>query len=224
VDKTDIRKSIISQNRHKEIDHLTDRTGHESCPKSLGSNGSRIVPQISVPNLTDRTGHESCSKSHGSNGLRLYLTKLRHDLLTTLHANERTSCSEWRCSIRPESQGESLGQCFICNWLCIGLTDSVLSSGPIVLTVPQICNNWAAAALSAQILGMNPTWAELSVCARAQVAVRYELKGRGRYRLLSHSMVLLNAQPAADSPPRECFNLKLATQKQEVNHHTRNVR
>jgi len=51
---------------------------------------------------------------------------------------------------------------------------------------------------------MNPTWAELSVCARAQVAVRYEVNGRGRYRLLSHSMVLLNAQPAAaDSLPRE---------------------
>ena len=40
-------------------------------------------------------------------------------------------------SIRLESQGQSLGQCLICNWLCIGLTDSVLSSGPIVLTVPQ---------------------------------------------------------------------------------------
>jgi len=40
---------------------------------------------------------------------------------------------------------------------------------------------------------MNPTWAELSVCARAQVAVRYEVNGRGRYRLLSHSIVLLNA-------------------------------
>ena len=64
---------------------------------------------------------------------------------------------------------------------------------------------------------MNPTWAELSVCARAQVAVRYEVNGRGRYRLLSRSMVLLNAQPAADSFPRESFNLKLATQKQEVN-------
>jgi len=70
---------------------------------------------------------------------------------------------------------------------------------------------------------MNPTWAELSVCARAQVAVRYEVNGRGRYRLLSQNMVLLNAQPAADSLPRECFNLQLATQKQEVNHHTRNV-
>jgi len=56
------------------------------------------------------------------------------NLLTTLLANERTSCSEWRCSIRPESQGESLGQCFICNCLCIGLTDSVLSSGPKAYT------------------------------------------------------------------------------------------
>jgi len=54
-----------------------------------------------------------------------------------LLANERASCTEWRCSIMPESQGESFGQCFICNCLCIGLTDSVLSSGPIVLTVPQ---------------------------------------------------------------------------------------
>ena len=32
---------------------------------------------------------------------------------------------------------EGFGQCLICNCLCIGLTDSVLSSGPIVLTVPQ---------------------------------------------------------------------------------------
>jgi len=140
---------------------------------------------------------------------------VRHDLLTTLLANERASCSEWRCSIRPEFQGEGLGQCFICICLCIGLT---VSSGPIVLTVPQklipgrsrrktpppplaICNNWAAADLSAEILGMNPTWAELSVCARAQVAVRHEVNGRGRYRLLSHNMVLLNAQPAADPLP-----------------------
>jgi len=62
---------------------------------------------------------------------------------------------------------------------------------------------------------MNPTWAELSVCARAQVAVRYEVNGRGRYRLLSHNMVLLNAQPAPDSLPRECFNLQLATQNRK---------
>ena len=86
-----------------------------------------------------------------------------------------------------------------------------------------MCSNWAAAALSAEVLGMNPARAELSVCARAQVAVRYEVNGGGRYRLLSHNMVLLNEQPAADSLPRECFNLQLATQKQEVNHHTRNV-
>jgi len=50
---------------------------------------------------------------------------------------------------------------------------------------------------------MNPTLAELSVCVRAQVAVRYEVNGRGRYRLISHNMVFLNAQPAADSLPRE---------------------
>jgi len=68
------------------------------------------------------------------------LTTLRHDLLTTLLANERTSCSEWRCSIRPESQGGILGQCFICSCLCNGRADSVLSSGPIVLTVPQKLN------------------------------------------------------------------------------------
>jgi hypothetical protein len=66
-----------------------------------------------------------------------------------------------------------------------------------------ICNNWAAIMLSAEIRGMIPTWAELSVCARAQVAVRYEVNGKGRYRLLSHNMVFLNAKPAADSLPRE---------------------
>ena len=66
-----------------------------------------------------------------------------------------------------------------------------------------ICNNWAAIALSAEIRGMNPTWAEHSVSSRAQVAVRYEVIGKGRYRLLSHNMVFLNAQPAADSLPRE---------------------
>jgi len=63
------------QNRHMEIDHLTDRTGHKSVPKidirkSIISriervtnpsefHGSRLCPsQISVPNLTDRTGHD----------------------------------------------------------------------------------------------------------------------------------------------------------------------
>ena len=50
---------------------------------------------------------------------------------------------------------------------------------------------------------MNPTWAELNVSARAQVAVRYEVNGKGRYRLLSHNMVFLNAQPAADFLPCE---------------------
>jgi hypothetical protein len=95
------------------------------------------------------------------------------------------SCSEWRCSRRPESQGESLGQCFICNCLCIGVTDPVLclqvqlcskchtslSRGDPDAKAPPpplaICNNWAAIALSAEIRGMNPTWAEFSVSARA---------------------------------------------------------
>ena len=100
------------------------------------------------------------------------------------------SCSEWRGSRRPESQGESLGQCFICNCLRIGVTD------PVLCLQVQLCskrhtslsrgdqdakasppplaiyNNWAAIALSAEIRGVNPTWAELIVCARAQVAVR----------------------------------------------------
>ena len=111
--------------------------------------------------------------------------------------------------------------------LCIGLTDSVLSSGPIVLTVPQKLipgrsrrkSSSATVSnlrqLSAVILGMNPTRAELSACARAQVAVRYEVNGRGRYRLLSHNIVLLNTQPAEGSLPRECFNLQLATQNRK---------
>ena len=105
-----------------------------------------------------------------------------------------------------------------------GSADESLSRGDQDAKAPPpplaICNNWAAAALSAEILGMNPTLAELSVCARAQVAVRYEVNGRGRYRLLSHSMVLLNAQPAADSLPRECFNLQLATQTGSQSSHT----
>ena len=38
VGKIDIRKSIISRkNRHKEIDHLTDRTGHDCVPKLQAS-------------------------------------------------------------------------------------------------------------------------------------------------------------------------------------------
>jgi hypothetical protein len=50
---------------------------------------------------------------------------------------------------------------------------------------------------------MNPTWAEFSVRARAQVAIRYVVNGRGRFQMLSHNMVFLNQQPAADSLPRE---------------------
>ena len=60
-----------------------------------------------------------------------------HVLLTTLLANERASSSEWGCSIRPGSQGGSLGQCFVYSCLCIGLTDSVLSS--VLLLLQQRC-------------------------------------------------------------------------------------
>ena len=89
---------------------------------------------------------------------------------------------------------------------CSYLGDGICGGDPDAKAPPPplaICNNWAAIALSAEIRDMNPTWAELSVSARAQVAVRYEVNGKGRYRLLSHNMVFLNAQPAADSLPRE---------------------
>ena len=58
VDKIDIRKSIIPRIERvtKRVPNLPDRTGHESCPKSLSqiSRIERVTNRVS--NLTDRTG------------------------------------------------------------------------------------------------------------------------------------------------------------------------
>ena len=150
--KIDTRKSIISR---------IERVTNPSESQYDESHGSRLCPSqikrvtiVSVPKLMDRTGHDCVSKLderffHTGVAAPLGTARLDHASIEGRRRCSQTrgafesfvgqlaSCSEWRCSIRPESQGESLGQFFICNCLCIGLTDSVLSSGPIVLTVPQ---------------------------------------------------------------------------------------
>jgi len=65
TDKIDIRKSIISRIERVTnlVPNLSDRTGHESCPKSL-SQISRIERVTNrAPNLTDRTGHDCARPS-----------------------------------------------------------------------------------------------------------------------------------------------------------------
>ena len=59
------------------------------------------------------------------------------------------------------------------------------------------------------IIELEPTWAELSVCARAQVAVRYVMKGRHGFQIRSHSLVFRNHAVAASllpwKPPPELY-------------------
>jgi len=52
------------------------------------------------------------------------------------------------------------------------------------------------------VLQLNPTWAELSCCALAQVAMRYEVTGRNKNSLRSHCLAFLNEMPAAKALPR----------------------
>jgi hypothetical protein len=57
--------------------------------------------------------------------------------------------------------------------------------------------------LPPSINGLKPTWAELSVCAKGQVAGQYTVNGRDMHQLRSHSLVFFSPQPAAKSLPRE---------------------
>ena len=72
-----------------------------------------------------------------------------------------------------------------------------------------ICNNFAVVPLPDDIMELEPTWAELSVCARAQVAVRYVMKGRHGFQIRSHSLVFRNHAVAASllpwKPPPELY-------------------
>jgi hypothetical protein len=65
-----------------------------------------------------------------------------------------------------------------------------------------ICNNWAVLPLPDEILILNPTWAEFSCCALAQVAMRYEVTGRNKNSLRSHALAFLSQHPAAMAIPR----------------------
>jgi TPR repeat protein len=60
--------------------------------------------------------------------------------------------------------------------------------------------------LPKHILDMNPTWAELSCTALAQIAVNYVITGKvkssEKKSLRSHALIFLNAQPAASMFPR----------------------
>ena len=86
--------------------------------------------------------------------------------------------------------------------LCVSCRNNLARGDPDATSPPPplaICNNWAVCPLPPIIRDMNPTWAEFSVRARAQVAIRYVVNGRGRFQMLSHNMVFLNQQPAADT-------------------------
>jgi hypothetical protein len=90
--------------------------------------------------------------------------------------------------------------------LCVSCRSNLARGDPDATFPPPplaICNNWAVCPLPPIIRDMNPTWAEFSVRARAQVAIRYVVNGRGRFQMLSHNMVFLNQKPAANSLPRE---------------------
>ena len=65
-----------------------------------------------------------------------------------------------------------------------------------------ICNNWAVLPLPDEILLLIPTWAELSCCALAQVAMRYEVTGRNKNSLRSHALAFLSQYLAAMAIPR----------------------
>ena len=66
-----------------------------------------------------------------------------------------------------------------------------------------ICNNFAVVPPPLDIIEREPTWAELNICARAQVVVRYVVKGRHNSQIRSHSLVFLNHVSPALALPRE---------------------
>ena len=56
--------------------------------------------------------------------------------------------------------------------------------------------------LPESITNEEPSWAELSVCALAQVAIRYRVKGECKKQLRTHSLIFSHSVPAALSLPR----------------------
>jgi len=56
--------------------------------------------------------------------------------------------------------------------------------------------------LPASLDALQPTWAEHSVCAKAQVAELLELSGRNMRQIKSHALVFFNEKPAAECLPR----------------------
>jgi len=50
---------------------------------------------------------------------------------------------------------------------------------------------------------LQPTWAEYSVCAKAQVAVLLALNGRNMRQIKSHALVYFNEKPAVECLPRD---------------------
>ena len=66
-----------------------------------------------------------------------------------------------------------------------------------------ICNNWATVPLPPSLDALQPTWAEYSVCAKAQVAVLLALNGRSMRQIKSHALVYFNEKPAVKCLPRD---------------------
>ena len=66
-----------------------------------------------------------------------------------------------------------------------------------------ICNNWATVPLPPSLDALQPTWAEYSVCAKAQVAVLLALNGRSMRQIKSHALVYFNEKPAVECLPRD---------------------
>jgi len=89
--------------------------------------------------------------------------------------------------------------------LCIRCYDSLHRGKPDAVVPPPplaICNNWVVIPLPPSIIAMNPNWVEHSVTALAQVALKYEICGNSRRKLLSHSLLFRSERPAADKLPR----------------------
>ena len=89
--------------------------------------------------------------------------------------------------------------------LCFKCHGSLSRGKPNLAARPPplaICNNWAVLPLPEDILQKQPTWAEFSCCALAQVAMLYEVTGRDKKSLRSHALVFLSHCPAAMALPR----------------------
>ena len=95
--------------------------------------------------------------------------------------------------------------------LCIRCSDSLRRGKPHADVPPPplaICNNWAVIPLPLSIVSKKPNWAEHSVTALAQVAVKYDVCGNSRKKLLSHSLLFKNDCPAAGKLPRTLTSLE----------------